>query len=185
VWSSSSCLDNGKPISSSVRLLLEQFSQPQISSRAGCLVIQCSKAPWNYYMSQSLLPDLLMFHSLFKRYTSLEQTLVWGMTWSWGEIILLIFVWLPPQPLCCIPTLVTHILTWASALKSPLQPPSPIIELPHLDIKLKSKMADCPKSGIQICNGSNFSRHYPCVPEQGHKIRISPHSCNSAVAFVG
>ena len=38
VWSSSSCPDNGKPISSSVPLLLEQFSQPQISSRAGWLL---------------------------------------------------------------------------------------------------------------------------------------------------
>ena len=46
-------------------------------------------------------------------------------------------------------------------------------------------MADCPKSGIQIRYGSNFSRHYSCVPEHGHEIQIPPTVHHSAVAFVG
>lgn len=116
------------------------------------------------------------------------SSVTWSKRWSeacWslgGEIILLIFVWLPLQLLCCSSTLVTHILTWASALKSPLPH---YWASPSLDIKLKSKMADCPKSGIQICYGSNFSRHYPCVAEHGRKIQIPPTVHHSGVAFVG
>ena len=136
--SSSSSQDNGKRISSSVPLLLEQRSHPQSSFKAGHPLYRAQK-PSYYNMSQPLIPDQPMSHKLMDIVCCSEK-----LVWAWTNL------GRDYTPDICVTATADSTAPpqhWWRISWRELEPQNLLLSLPnpHLTYILNQKLLNCPE----------------------------------------